>query len=151
MLEGLNEPDDVIRARTAHALERISRTNPEMIQVLTPQLIKLVLEDRVPMAKWHLAMILGNLTLPEEETNTIVSALFSLLEDESTFVKSRAIVSLCLIGKRDRDKRNKIIERLGPLRGDQSIAIRSKAAKALRVLENEVEPLPAGWAKAGNP
>jgi hypothetical protein len=29
LLEGLSEPDDVIRARTAHALERVSRKNQD--------------------------------------------------------------------------------------------------------------------------
>ena len=28
LLEGLNEPNNVVRARTTHALEKISRTNP---------------------------------------------------------------------------------------------------------------------------
>ena len=32
LIEGLDEPDDVIQARTVHALEKISRTNSEMLQ-----------------------------------------------------------------------------------------------------------------------
>lgn len=32
LVERLDADEDVVRARTAHALERISRTNPEMLQ-----------------------------------------------------------------------------------------------------------------------
>jgi len=88
LVEGLDEPDDVIRARTAHALEKISRTNPEMLKELVPRFIKLSSQDKVPMVKWHLAMIFGNITLSEKETDEVISALFHLLKDESVFVKS---------------------------------------------------------------
>jgi hypothetical protein len=60
LFTGLSESDDVIRARTTHALEKISRTNPELLQEIIPWLIKLAYEDKVPMVKWHLAMIFGN-------------------------------------------------------------------------------------------
>jgi len=60
LLERLSEPDDLIRARTAYALERISRTNHGLFRGLMPQLISLSVNDRIPMVRWHLAMIFGN-------------------------------------------------------------------------------------------
>lgn len=147
LLDGLSEPDDVIRGRTAHALERLSRTNQDAFRELMPQLISLSMRDRVPMVKWHLAMIFGNTAFAVKDIESVVSALFRLLTDESVFVRSWAISSLCIIGKRDKRRRRETIDAIKVLRDDKSVAIRVRAAKALRVLQNENEPLPAGWSK----
>jgi hypothetical protein len=60
LLEVLSEPDDVIPARTAHALERVPRNNQRLFRGLVPQLISLSASDRIPTVKWHLAMMLRN-------------------------------------------------------------------------------------------
>jgi len=149
LVEGLSESDDVVRARTAHAFERISRANPELLHRLTSQFIKLASTEKVPMVKWHLAMIFGNAWFPEEETNAVLAALFRLLEDESVFVKSWAMVSLVFWGRRIRSKREEIAARIRAFQDDKSIAIRTRVTKALRVLENENEPIPPSWIKTG--
>ena len=148
LAEGLFESHDVIRARTAHALERISRTHPEMLLGLLPQFIELAVGDEVPMVKWHLAMIFGNLTISDDTIDVIISTLFRMLKDRSAFVKGWSIVSLTILGRKNRTSRGRIIGKIKPLQDDDSIAIRSKVMKAVKVLENDNEPIPAGWAKA---
>jgi len=147
LVEGLSERDDVIRARTAHALERVSRTNQRLFRGLMPQLISLSASDRISMVKWHLAMIFGNTAFAVRDIEPVVSALFRLLKDESVFVRSWAVSSLCIIGRRDKRRRRKIINAIRTLQHDRSIAVGVRAVKALRALENENEPLPAGWYK----
>jgi HEAT repeat protein len=149
MVEGLFESDDVIRARTAHALERISRTHPEMVLRLLPQFIDIAITDPVPMVKWHLAMIFGNLPLPAEKVSGIVSTLFRMLDDPSVFVKSWTIVSLTILGRKHSTTRERIADKIRPLQNDRSVSIRTKVLKALKVLENDSEPIPTGWIKAG--
>jgi HEAT repeat protein len=148
LLEGLSEPDDLIRARTAHALERISRTNQGLMRGLMPQLISLSVNDGVPMFRWHLAMIFGNIAPTMEDDKPVVSALLRLLKDESVIVRSWAISSLCIIGRRDKRRRRRIIDAIGTLQHDKSVAIRARTAEALRVLRNKKVPLPTGWSKA---
>lgn len=148
LLEGLDESDDVVRARTSHALEKISRTYQEILRESVPRFIRLSAEEKVPMVKWHLAMIFGNMTFPEREINLVIPTLFHLLEDDSVFVRSWSIVSLCIIGRRNRSVRGKIIDRIGALQDDQSVAVRTKAIKALDVLENQNKSIPEGWSKA---
>ena len=53
LVYGLSESDDVVRARTAHALERISRTHPGMVLGLLPQFVEMAVKDHVPMVKWR--------------------------------------------------------------------------------------------------
>jgi len=147
LLDGLREPDDVIRGRTAHVLERVSRANQDAFRGLMSQLISLSMRDRVPMVRWHLAMIFGNTAFAVKDIESVVSALFRLLMDESVCVRSWAISSLCIIGKRDKRRRKAIIGATKDLQDDKSVAIRVRTAKALRALQNENEPLPAGWSE----
>ncbi len=147
LIEGLTEPDDVIRGRTAHALEKISRTTPEMVQGLLPHVLEVAGTDELPMVKWHLAMLFANVRLSEEETDLVVSALFDLLKDKSVFVKSWSVASLCILGRRTKSRRWEIIDRIKALHNDDSIAIRVRVSTALHVLENENEPIPPTWSK----
>nr|MDO8079259.1 hypothetical protein [Candidatus Freyarchaeota archaeon] len=147
LIEALSEPDDVIRGRAADALEKISRTHPESVQEHLPLLIKLAYNDKVPMVKFHIAMIFGNLKVSGELFDQVTSTLFHLLQDESVFVKSWAIVSLCIISRRNKDIREKTIENIRSLQNHKSIAIRSKVDKALKILEKN-EPIPPNWLKA---
>jgi HEAT repeat protein len=148
LVQGLSEADDVIHARTAHALERISRTHPELVISLLPRLMELALDDAVPMVRWHMAMIFANLPLPSGTVNAVLSTLFQMLEDTSVFVKSWAIVALTILGRKHRMKCKKIAAQLRRLQNDRSVAIRSKVIKALKVLGSDDEPIPAGWVKA---
>jgi HEAT repeat protein len=147
---GLSESDDVIRARTAHALERVSRTHPEMVLGLLSRFMKMTLTDNVPMVRWHLAMIFGNVPLRAKAVTEVVSTLFRMLEDRSTFVRSWSVVSLTILGRRHRAKRKEIADRIRALQDDERASIRGKVVKALGVLEDEGEPMPTGWVKSSD-
>ncbi|MBU7023721.1 MAG: hypothetical protein HXS40_06095 [Theionarchaea archaeon] len=146
VIQGLDEPDDVVRGRTADVLEKISRTAPESLKGLTRKFMNVAAHDEVPMVRWHLVMIFGNIELSQEERDDVVSLLLHLLHDESVFVKSWAIVTLCILGLRYERRRKEIIEDIRALQDDESIAIRSKVAKAVKVLEFKSD-MPAGWYK----
>jgi HEAT repeat protein len=148
LAEGLDASDGVVRVRTTHALERISRTQPEMLAHLKSRLIKLALDDNISMVRWHLSMIFSNLRLREKENDRIIETLFTLLEDESDFVKCWAIASLAIIGKRVEKKRNAIVKELKRLRKGQRRAVMTRVNKAIKVCENEDEKIPVGWLKA---
>lgn len=92
-------------------------------------------------------MIFGNLPLPAESVDEIISVLFRMLEDASIFVKSWAIVSVTILGRQYTPIRKVIVDHIRLLLNDRSVAIRSKAIKSVKVLENDDEPIPAGWIK----
>jgi hypothetical protein len=145
---GLSESDDVIRGRTADALEKVSRQRPDLITAHILELVDLSSSDQVPMVKMHLAMIFGHLAIYEELIDMLQSALFDLLEAESVFAKSWAIVSLCIIGRVYPQKSDRIVNRISQLQADSSIAIRSRAGKALNLLTNPSASFPKGWIKS---
>ena len=148
LYSGLSESDDVIRGRTADSLEKISRQRPDLIAAHLPEVIDLSKSDQVPMVKMHLAMIFGHLALYEEHIDTLRSALFDLLDDESVFAKSWAIASLCIIGRMYPQKSDRIVNRISQLQEDNSVAIRSRARKALNILTNPSASFPKGWIKS---
>jgi HEAT repeat protein len=148
LVDGLFEPDDLIRGRTAHAVERVSRAHPERIVRLLPQLIHLALHDRVPMVRWHMAMVFGNLNYPKGKADLAVATLLKMLKDESVFVRSWALTSLAVLGRKYKNNRAKILRNARACAGDKSISVRTKLGKLIKILQNEDEPIPAGWIKA---
>lgn len=48
LLDGLDEPDAVVRARTADALEKVSRDKPEDVHKQLSQLVRPAKSDPVP-------------------------------------------------------------------------------------------------------
>ncbi len=148
LFAGLSEPDDVIRGRTADALEKVSRERPELLIEHLQKMVDLAGTDPVPMVKMHLAMIFGHLAVYPRSVEQLVSALFDLLEDESVFAKSWAIVSLCIIGRKYPQKCPPIINRLSQMQKDRSPAIGSRVKNALIILSDANAPFPRGWIKS---
>jgi HEAT repeat protein len=147
LINGLADPDDVIRARTAHAMERIARSHPEMVEGVFPQLITQALNDTIPMVRWHIAMIFGDLPNSDERLEPSLDTLYHLLADPSVFVKSWAIVSLAILGRKNPARRGEICQRLIALSTEKSKAIQNKVRKSLAILTDDRVTIPPGWIK----
>ena len=148
LFAGLRVSDDVVRGRTADALEKVARVKPDLMINLIPDLIQIAETDQIPMVKMHLAMLFGHLVACNQDIDEIQNMLLNLLQDDSVFTRSWAIVSLCIIGRRFPKECNKLIESIAPLQTDSSVAIRTRAQKALNILTNENVPFPQGWIKS---
>lgn len=59
LIEGLESPDKVIRMRTAHALEVISRNNPGIIEEIKKQLTSSAYKDKLPETATHSSLNFG--------------------------------------------------------------------------------------------
>ncbi len=148
LMVGLSESDDVIRGRTADALEKIARQRPDLLIAHLHQMVDLVGMEQVPMVKMHLAMIFGHLAVYEDSVEQLISVLYDLLEDESVFTSSWAIASLCIIGRKYPRECQRVLNRLSQLQGDPGVAIRSRTTKALEILTNPKKEFPKGWIKS---
>ncbi len=148
LVEGLNRSSDVLRGRTADALEKIARTRPDLILPFHPLILDILGKDSVAMVKWHLAMCLGHLACYEEIVPSSKTALINLLNDDAVFTKSWAISSLCIIACLYPQYKNEIIQALVELKNDASIAIQTRVRKAMETLLGQNEKLPGGWNKS---
>lgn len=147
---GLKDSDDLILGRTADALEKVARKRPDLLVGHADELIRIAEHDRVPMVRWHLAMIFGHFAFFEKLLGSITPLLLSLLDDESAFVKSWSIVSLCIIGRKYPNLNKQITKQISQLQNDDSVAIRSKVSKALTILTDDTAPFPKGWIKSAH-
>ncbi len=148
LYQGLSEADDVIRGRTADALEKVARERPDLLIEHLQEIVNLSAADSVPMVKMHLAMIFGHLAIYPGAVGKLIPALFDLLEDESVFARSWTIASLCIIGRKYPQECQRIVNRLSQLQGDHSTAIRSRVKKALIILTEPNAQFPRGWIKS---
>jgi uncharacterized membrane protein YheB (UPF0754 family) len=148
LVEGLADDDDVVRGHTADALEKLARSDPERVKKYLPIFIQTAEEDSVPMVRWHVAMILGHLSVCQDHVDEITVALIDLLSDQSVFTQSWAIVSLCIVARLYPVKADQIVNAIASLKTSGTVAIRSKMRKALPILTNEQVPFPKGWIKS---
>lgn len=146
LMEGLSAPNDVVRGRAAHALEKVARIHPNWFSPHFGQIMQQAVDDPLPMARWHLVMLLTDL-VEDKNHDQIIDVLLTCLEDGSAFVLSWAISGLCALGRRYPQRAAEILQSLRPLRNVSGTAIRTRAAKAVDRLENPMLPIPKGWEK----
>lgn len=146
LVEGLSNPNEVIRGRAAHALEKVARIHPDWFDAYFERIRQLTVDDPIPMVRWHLVMLLTDMA-KDANYNQIIDTLLTCLNDKSTFVLSWAISGLCILGRRHPDRINEILRDLKPLRNVNGIAVRTRAGKAIDFLSNPALPIPKSWVK----
>jgi hypothetical protein len=100
------------------------------------------------MVRWHLAMVLGHLSGVLQDVTGAKRTLLLLLKDESAFVRSWAITSLCIIARHFPGQGKSTAAKIAPLASDSSAAVAKRARTALRMLANPRAPLPKSWIKS---
>jgi len=148
LIEALLSPNPSVRGHAADALEKVSRTCPHEVVAFLPRIISSAINDNLAMVRWHLAMVLGHLSIVAQDLSEPQQTLLVLLGDDSPFVRSWAITSLCIIAKHSPSQLNSIAKRIAPLTSDSSTAVSKRAQTALRVLSDSDAPLPKTWIKS---
>ena len=147
LILGLDDADPAIRAHAADALEKVAREQPDWMIRHLPCLVRKALTDELPMVRWHMAMIFGCLDPTITAINWIVNTLIQMLGDESIFVRSWVISSLCILGKQVPEKVDDILINLRQMEKYESPAIRSRIRKGVEYLRRPSAHLPADWSK----
>lgn len=143
----LTDPNPAVRGHAADALERVSRRYPERIERLLGRLLRISAADGAAMVRWHLAMILANVTRSAATARSTTPALLALLDDPSALVRAWAISGLCLIGRRFDVFADGILPAVKKRSNDRSIAVRHRAPTAIGLLVNPDRPVPGSWVK----
>jgi HEAT repeat protein len=148
LYDGLHESSDVVRGRSAHALELVARSRPDLLLPHLPELLHLAERDHVAMVRWHIAMILGHLAVKQLDASLVAQVLLRLLGDPSAFVRSWSITSLTILGRLQAPRRHVITRRIAERLDDPSIAVRRRAEFALEALRSSASAVPKGWVKS---
>jgi hypothetical protein len=99
------------------------------------------------MVRWHLAMILTNVTRSAATARRTTPVLIRLLGDPSAFVRAWAVSGLCLIGLHFDGFTKEVLPALRRLEDDRSIAVRHRAVLAVGLLIDPGRPVPRSWVK----
>ena len=136
LINGLFVEDPVVRMRTADAVEKITRVNPDLLKRWKGPLIRLAGDTEQQEVRWHMAQILPRLTLNATERKNIVEMLFNYLNDKSKIVVTFALQALADFAIQDNRFRPRVIKVLEELTESGSPAVKNRGKKLLEQLKN---------------
>jgi hypothetical protein len=148
LLQGLLNEDEVIRGRSADAIEHLAREIPSEFRGHQTLLSDAMIKDPTPMVRWHMAMVLGHMALDWDEPAQACELLMDCLSDRSVFVVSWVIVSLCIYARLFPALHGQVITQVAACSANPSAAIRSKVKNATKILRDHDHPFPRGWVKS---
>lgn len=131
----LSDPDPVIAMRAADAVEKVTRTRPDL---LVPYKHRILIETAAigqKEVRWHTAMLIPRLPLNGDERRQAVEILFRFLEDDSRIVKTEAMQALAELAQQDAELVPKILPVIRRLTETGSPAMKSRGRKLLSRLE----------------
>lgn len=131
----LGDSDPLVRVRAGDAVEKVTRTRPEL---LTRQhkrwLLETLPDDSESQVRRHAAQMLPRLDLNAAEHVQAVAALMRRLDDSSRFVQTAALDSLAKLARMDDTLRPAVRALLTDRLEDGSSAVRARARALLRSL-----------------
>lgn len=86
LFNGLYHANDVVRMRSADAIEKISRTNPELLKPYKTKIINDISKSLQQELRWHLAQIFPRLKLTDKQKQQVVSTLLSYFKDDNSII-----------------------------------------------------------------
>ncbi len=75
LFDCLFSEDEIVRMRASDAIEKVCRVHPNWLQPFVPRLLGEVAPINQPSVQWHLAQMLGEITLSVEERAIAVKLL----------------------------------------------------------------------------
>jgi hypothetical protein len=143
----LDHSDTVVRAHATDALEKVARVRPDLLLPFFDRIRDAAGQEQPPAVRLHLGMIYGHLAVHPELRPQLLDALLQLLDHPGAFSRSWAVTSLCILGRLEPGLRPGILARIGALRNDESIAVRTRVRKAIPLLTDSSSRFPTGWVK----
>ncbi len=134
LIAGFDSENEIIRMRTAHAVEVISRNNGDLLAGYKPRLIECIKNDSLPETRWHLAQVFGNISLSDREIKAILPVLFEFLSSGTVLVKAWTIVCLGDIARENPKFAKEIVKHISTLEADPSAAVRNRVKQVLNYL-----------------
>jgi hypothetical protein len=134
LAEDESDSDAVLNMRAADAVEKISRTRPELLAPHKLGLVGIAGGNDQIEVRWHMAQILPRLELTPRERLVALDILFDYLRDRSSIVKTHAMQALAEFAGRDAKLRAKVMPLLEELTQIGTPAMRARGRKLLHHL-----------------
>jgi len=102
---GNDEP--VVRMRAADAIEKITQVRPELLRPHVDTLLAIAASAEDKEVRWHVAQLLGRVTLKTNQRDEAVKVLLAYLSDNSNIVKTFAMQTLVDLAADDENLQSK--------------------------------------------
>lgn len=139
LISGFLDPDPVIRMRSADAVEKITREQPELLQ----RWKRLILDSASTMQskelRWHAAQLLPRLSLTPAEQAETLAILHNYLTDKSSIVKTfamQALVDIATQNYANDELRAEITPLIERLTRTGTPAMKARGRKLLKLLHS---------------
>jgi hypothetical protein len=137
LMEGLWNPDPLIRMRAADAAEKVSLHHPDLLMPFKSKLLQLLDAATQQELRWHLDQMVPRLRLSKKDRTRAVSVFRRHLEDPSSIVKTSAMQALADLARADDLLMPEIRELIGKLTKVGTAAMRARGRKLLLQLERD--------------
>jgi HEAT repeat protein len=133
VFSGLRSGDEVLRARAADALEKITLRHPEYLRPYKAQLVVLARLDQKEV-RWHVAQMLPRIRWNRRERRKVLDVLTQYLNDESRIVKTFTMQALAELARQMPKLRPAVLPRLRELTAAGTPAMKARGRKLLAKL-----------------
>jgi len=134
VLQGMMHPDPGVRMRSSDAAEKITRSNPEHLQLHKAFLLNDVIGQTQQEVRWHLAQLISRLELTDLERTQAAKILFAFLDDPSKIVQTNALQALVELAWEDDELFSVVKKAVEELVEKGSPAVKNRADKLLPTL-----------------
>ena len=135
LIEGLCSSDPLVRMRAADAAEKVTRTEPALLAPFRDALLALLEEVTQQEVRWHLALMVGRLSLDHSQRESALFALEQYLSAESAIVKTCALQGMADLVRQDPGLRPQVIDVLRHASRTGTPAMKARSRKLLLQLE----------------
>ena len=134
VFRGFYHDDPIVRMRSADAVEKITRTNPELLSGFEKAIIKELSQIEQQEVCWHVVLLLPRLSYTKEQENEIIEILMRYLSHKSKIVNVNAMEALAMLAIKNhmlrRDVKNTIKSKIA----SGSPAVQARGRKLLKRL-----------------
>lgn len=142
LIDGLSHRDQLVRMRSADAIEKISATRPALLQPYKKLLIDCAAMSEQKELRWHMAQICPRLYLTASERRRLMSIMLDYLNDPSRIVKTFAMQAMVDLAVEDKSMLAEVTRHIKELMLSGSPAMRSRGRQLLAkiaALENSMQ------------
>jgi oligoendopeptidase F len=137
LFTGLRSVDPVLRARSADAIEKITRERPELLSKHKSEIITLLKSDTQQEVCWHMAQVVPRVRLTPREEKEVVSTLKNYLTHKSRIARASALEALLDLAEKNKKILKEVANIIRLQSETGSPALKSRARKLLKRLSRE--------------
>jgi hypothetical protein len=131
LVDGLREENPALRMRAADAIEKISRSRPDLLASRKRDFLASAATTTQKEVRWHLAQMLPRLPLTASERRRVFEQFISWLDDDSRIVKTFAMQGLVDLAVQDGRYRPRVLAIVRKLVTSGFPSVRSRAKMLL--------------------